>query len=405
MRSSSIRNRPNYSCRSIRSPKRSVTTGKIIERREAAVLSPRAMQSQTSDDRRVWRSVAAAAHPEHIKLVTELPVHTIYAEDREKIINSDAFRRSAGKAQVLIKPIDETITTRLTHTIQVAQYARTAGRALGLNEDLIEAIALGHDNGHTPFGHAGERALNELAKEHLGDRYSFSHNRYSFKLGSFWGLSHEVLDGILRHSGKIARVTRPSPKIDREDFSDSEKNPMTLEGCLVKVMDKIASAGQDFFDLFHAGMIRNDNAWHLNTISGVCLLLKLGQTSLGHPHILHQALLADIIKNSAGKKGIIFSRRAHLGFLFLQDFIDGVVRGKIIDEGKHIEEDPGVKLEDEKAKHIIRTIFENRIRETGRQPEELEDEEIIDIIENIALITDRMAIEEFDKITHPGALI
>lgn len=420
MRSGSIKDRPNYSCRSIRSPRRGITSRKIIERREAAILSPRAMQSRASDDRRVWLGVAKRAYPLDVKLIIDLPVHTIFAEDREKITNSNAFRRLAGKAQVLIKPKDETITTRLTHTMQVAQYARTVGRALGLNEDLIEAIALGHDLGHTPFGHAGERVLNELAKEHLGSRYSFSHNRNSYRLGCEWGLSHEVLDGILRHSGKIARVTRPSPKITNEDFPDAEKNPMTLEGCLVKVMDKVASAGQDFFDLFHAGMIRNDNAWHSNAILAICFLFKLDQTSIGNPHILHQALVADIIENSKGGKSICFSKRIHLGFLFLQDFVDGVVRGKTIDKSKHIKEDPRIEQDDEKAKQIIRTIFEKRIKKSGCQPktleelEELEEMElledadirgVINIIEDIALMADQMAIEESNAITKPGAPI
>ncbi len=425
MHSGSIKDRPNYSCRSIRSPQRGITTRKVIERREAAILSPRAMQSRASNDQRVWLIVASTAYPLDAMLLFDPPVHTIFAEDREKVNNSNAFRRLAGKTQVLIKPINETITTRLTHVLQVAQYARTVGRALGLNEDLIEAIALGHDLGHTPFGHAGERALNELAEEHLGGRYSFSHNRNSFRLGSEWGLSHEVLDGILRHSGKIARVTRPSPKIDNEDFSDADKNPMTLEGCLVKVMDKVASAAQDFFDLFHAGMISNDNAWHRSAIMTICQLFNLKEESIGNPHILHQAMVADIIKNSKGKKGICFSKRIHLGFLFLQGFVDGVVRGKIIDENKHIKEDPRIKFEDDKAKNIIRVIFGKRLEEL-KKPEELDElkeierlklknkrEElehlydlyylgfIREIIESIALMTDQMAIDEFDAITKP----
>lgn len=372
MRSGSIENRPNYSHRNLRSPRGDVTKRRIIERREAAQLSPRAALSVNARDHDLWLRRCQGVHH---RLVSRTPVHTRFAVDKERILDSKPFRKLAGKTQVLIHPKDETVTTRLFHTIQVAQLARTVGRALGLNEDLIEAIALGHDLGHTPFGHAGERALNGFAKRYLGPRASFEHNRQSLwvveKLYPWMDLSFEVRDGILRHSGKIERSNKPwipgadvpltdskkvpttiggwwkvMTKVASDDpLTDSKKNPTTLEGCLVKVMDKVASAAQDFADLLDAGLVPDV------LFANLCSLLGLeAKYVTTNPHALHELFLEDLIKNSKGKSAISFSPEVFDGFKFLKRLVDGIIRGKT-------EQAPIIKAEDDKATQVISALF------------------------------------------------
>lgn len=166
----------------------------------------------------------------------ECPVRTAYQRDRDRIIHSNAFRRLKDKTQVFLSPKSDHYRTRLTHTLEVSQIARTITRALGLNEDLTEAIALGHDLGHTPFGHAGERALDAISP--LG----FRHYEQSLRVvdvleknGAGLNLTFEVRDGILCHTtGEEAK---------------------TLEGRVVKLSDKIAYINHDFDDALRAGVL------------------------------------------------------------------------------------------------------------------------------------------------------
>jgi dGTPase len=170
----------------------------------------------------------------------ELPclVRTVYQRDRDRIIHSKSFRRLKHKTQVFIAPTGDHYRTRLTHTLEVAQIARTIAKALLLNEDLTEAIALGHDLGHTPFGHAGEEALNEI--------YSggFKHNEQSQRVvevlegGKGLNLTWEVRDGIRNHTGPV--------------------DPVTLEGQIVKIADRIAYINHDIDDALRAGIIRTE---------------------------------------------------------------------------------------------------------------------------------------------------
>lgn len=167
-------------------------------------------------------------------------LRTAYMIDRDRIIHCKSFRRLKRKTQVYIKTWSDHYRTRLTHTLEVAQIARTIGRGIGLNEDLIEAIALGHDIGHVAFAHSGEEVLNELLPN------GFSHNKNSVRVltyiennGQGLNLSKEVLDGILYHSG----------------FSDISKKAFTLEGQVVKYSDKIAYVNHDIDDSLRAGIL------------------------------------------------------------------------------------------------------------------------------------------------------
>lgn len=191
--------------------------------REQHILAPEAAHAKNSQGRLV---------PE-----VESPVRTCFQRDRDRIIHCKSFRRLKDKTQVFIAPDDDHYRTRLTHTLEVMQIARTIARALCLNEDLTEAIALGHDLGHTPFGHVGERALDEI----FG---SFRHNEQSLRVvdvlekdGQGLNLTLEVRDGILNHSG--------------------HRKNMTLEGEVVQLADRMAYVNHDIDDALRAGLITN----------------------------------------------------------------------------------------------------------------------------------------------------
>ncbi|MCX6344354.1 MAG: deoxyguanosinetriphosphate triphosphohydrolase [Armatimonadetes bacterium] len=181
------------------------------------------------------------------------PVRTDYQRDRDRIIHCKSFRRLKHKTQVFIDPEEDHYRTRLTHTLEVAQIARTIARALRLNEDLTEAIALGHDLGHTPFGHAGEAALDEIYREFVPEA-SFRHSEQSLRVvdvlekrGLGLNLTFEVRDGILHHSK------------GRADLSNDSEGPATLEGKVVKISDRVAYINHDIDDAIRAGIITEDD--------------------------------------------------------------------------------------------------------------------------------------------------
>ncbi len=187
-----------------------------------------------------------------------------FSIDRDRILYSKAFFRLAGKTQVFMSPRSPLVSNRMTHTMHVAHLARSISRSLGLNEDLAEAIGLGHDIGHPPFGHRGEKVLDELCKEH-GDK-GFEHNVQSVhvlevleKDGNGLNLSWEVLDGIISHCGETTESEfRPMELIEDKKHEDS-MSPATLEGCLVKICDRIAYARKDIEDAAKAGIIKEED--------------------------------------------------------------------------------------------------------------------------------------------------
>jgi dGTPase len=212
-----------------------------IEQRELDVLSPFAAKAAESRGRE---------HPE-----APDPVRTAYQRDRDRILHSKSFRRLKHKTQVFIDPQGDHYRTRLTHSLEVAQIARTIGRALALNEDLIEAIALGHDVGHTPFGHAGESALDEALREwhvdHPGREEdapaSFRHYEQSLRIVTIvepLNLTYETLAGVAGHSK------------GRSDLTAHDGTPTsTLEAAVVRVSDRIAYLNHDLDDAARSGII------------------------------------------------------------------------------------------------------------------------------------------------------
>ncbi len=208
-----------------------------IEGSEAA-LSPFAAKSRLSKGRLRWEEPC--------------PIRTDFQRDRDRIIHCNAFRRLKHKTQVFIMPLGDHYVTRLTHTLEVAQIARTIARALSLNEDLTEAIALGHDLGHTPFGHIGEQVLNELCP------FGFRHNEQSLRVvdvlekdGQGLNLTWETRDGILNHS-------KGGIEILGEGWTDAG----TLEGQVVKIADVVAYVNHDVTDAIRAGVISEKDLPH-----------------------------------------------------------------------------------------------------------------------------------------------
>src|SRR5215216_2857253 len=163
----------------------------------------------------------------------ECRLRTPFQRDRDRILHSKPFRRLKGKTQVFIDPAGDHYRTRMTHTLETTAIARGVARALHLNEDLVEAIGLGHDTGHPPFGHAGEEALDRALQEHFGRR--FRHNEHSLKIGESLNLTEEVRDGILTHTGP--------------------QEPATLEGKIVRIVDRVAYINHDIDDAVRFGIL------------------------------------------------------------------------------------------------------------------------------------------------------
>ncbi len=208
---------------------------------EAQTLSPHAVQAAHSRGR---------AKPEPLD-----PVRTDFQRDRDRILHSKAFRRLKHKTQVFIDPEEDHYRTRLTHTLEVAQIARTLARALRLNEDLTEAITLAHDLGHTPFGHGGEQALDEVLREYVPDA-DFKHYDQSLRIvdvlekgGQGLNLTWEVRDGILGHSKGSKDL----------GIVEGTQLPTSLEGMCVRIADRIAYINHDIDDSIRAGVITLDD--------------------------------------------------------------------------------------------------------------------------------------------------
>jgi dGTPase len=233
------------------------------------------------------------------------PIRTAFQRDRDRIIHCKAFRRLSHKTQVFIAPEADHYRTRLTHTLEVAQIARTISRALRLNEDLTEAIALGHDLGHTPFGHIGEAALDAVYREFDPEAH-FHHAEQSLRVvdvlekdGQGLNLTHEVRDGIRRHSKGM------------EDFPvEPEDRPETLEGMVVSYADRIAYINHDIDDAIRAGLIGERD------LPADCVAL------LGDTHAKRiTTMVSDIVGCSADTPAITMGEEIEAATNRLKDFL------------------------------------------------------------------------------------
>jgi dGTPase len=192
-----------------------------IREQEETWLSPLAVRSYETRGRE---------HPEE-----ECRVRTPFQRDRDRIVHSKPFRRLKGKTQVFIDPQGDHYRTRMTHTLETTAISRVVARALRLNEDLTEAVGLGHDMGHTPFGHAGEDALDNALRRHFGPEQRFRHYEHSYRIARDLNLTREVCEGILTHTGPV--------------------EPETLEGRIVRLVDRVAYINHDIDDAVRYGLL------------------------------------------------------------------------------------------------------------------------------------------------------
>ena len=256
------------------------------------------------------------------------PMRTIYQRDRDRIIHCKAFRRLKHKTQVFLAPEGDHYRTRLTHTLEVAQIARSIARALNLNEDLTEAIALGHDLGHTPFGHAGERTLNSLCP------MGFAHYKQSIRVVEFLekdgqglNLTWEVRDGILNHR--------------------TSGNPSTLEGKAVRLSDKIAYINHDIDDGIRAGILKeSDIPSEYTDVLGNSTKERLN------------TMISDIIMNSIGKNDLVMSEPVRKAMTELRKFMF---------ESLYL--NPTAKSEEAKADKLITELYRYYVANTDKLPD------------------------------------
>ena len=305
----------------------------------------------------------------------ECPIRPAFQHDRDRILHSKAFRRLIHKTQVFPSPWGDHYRTRLTHTLEVSQIGRTIARALQLNEDLAEAIALGHDLGHTPFGHAGEDVLDEIMPG------GFSHHEQSLRVvrilennGLGLNLTLEVQDGILRHSK------------GRKDFlvGGQKDGPLTLEGEVIRAADVIAYINHDIDDALRAGMI------------GASDLPADCSGTLGDSHSARiHTMVSDLLSQSARSPHLQMSPKVHEATLRLRDFLFDKVYLDI-----------RTLQEMEKATRILKELFEYYVDHLSELPEEIlrvnsgssRERAVCDFL---AGMTDRYAMMTFERLFLP----
>ena len=266
-------------------------------------------------------------------------VRTPFQRDRDRIVHSKPFRRLKGKTQVFIDPSGDHVRTRMTHTLETTAISRVVARALRLNEDLTEAIGLGHDTGHTPFGHAGEDALDDALRERFGRR--FRHNEQSFRIAQSLNLTHEVSDGILTHTG--------------------ERAPESLEGKIVRLVDRVAYINHDIADAVRYGLLREDDLPRAE----IAVLGSSGSDRIDR-------LVHDIVETSEGVDDIRQSAEVGDAMLSLRAFMfERVYLG------------PQAAPEHARAHEVVGRIFDHLI-EHG--------DDVDEAVDYVAGMTDRFAL-------------
>lgn len=326
-----------------------------LEKREHEYLSPYASFSDGSNGRDVYEDPC--------------DIRPIYQRDRDRILHSKSFRRLKHKTQVFLAPEGDHYRTRLTHTLEVAQIARTIAKALHLNEDLTEAIALGHDLGHTPFGHAGERALNRISPS------GFKHHLQSIRVveilenhGKGLNLSQEVRDGIKNHQ--------------------TSGSPATLEGKVVRICDKIAYINHDIDDAIRGKIITEKEIPSIYTdVLGRSLGDRLN------------TLIHDIVSNSEDTNDIIMSPKIQTAMYDLRKYMFS-----------NVYTNKRAKGQEEQAERLLELLFEYYEKHMEELPEEyllrIEQRQELayqGIVDYIAGMTDRYAVTKFKELMIPSA--
>ncbi|MFV0363216.1 MAG: deoxyguanosinetriphosphate triphosphohydrolase [Suipraeoptans sp.] len=331
-----------------------MTIREQLELREIEYLSPYATLSKDSKGRK--------------REEVECDIRPVFQRDRDRILHCKSFRRMKQKTQVFLLPKGDHYRTRLTHTLEVSQNARTIAKALRLNEDLVEAIALGHDLGHTPFGHAGERALNKVTSN------GFSHNEQSVRVvekiekhGEGLNLTEEVIDGILNHK--------------------SSKMPNTLEGQIVRLSDKIAYINHDIDDAIR-GEILEEKDIPINFAN-----------VLGHStKVRLDTMIHDVITNSMDRNKISMSEAVYEATMGLRVFMfENVYLNK------------KAKSEEDKAVALMERLFEYYMNHVDILPDKYK-EMIVNgeskeqvVCDYVAGMTDNFAVKMFEEFFIPKA--
>ena len=330
-------------------------TREDLEKRELEFLAPSAAKSCQSKGRSVPEEKCA--------------IRTEFQRDRDRIIHSKAFRRLMHKTQVFLAPEGDHFRTRLTHTIEVSQIARTIARGLNLNEDLTEAIALGHDLGHTPFGHNGEEVLNTI---HPG---GFEHNVQSLRVADVlemtssrkgMNLTAEVRDGIVNHTGS--------------------RKPFTLGGQVVKISDRVAYMNHDIDDAVRSGVISMDD------------IPRKALETFGYSHAERiNNMVTDIIRESDGKDEILQSPLFKDELITLRSFMFS-----------NVYKSSRVKKEEDLAKVevVIKSLYEYFLKNPDKLPEDLQEIAAANGINEavkdyIAGMTDRFALNVYTDLFVP----
>jgi dGTPase len=321
--------------------------------REQSDLSPLATRSYPS---------------QRARAESDCGLRTPFQRDRDRIVHSKSFRRLKDKTQVFVLAVGDHYRTRLTHTLEVTQISRTVARALALNEDLVEAIGLAHDVGHPPFGHIGEQALNDCLAERFGEK--FWHNEHSARVvqvlerdGAGLNLTDAVIDGILGHSGRAAP-------------------PATLEGGIVRLVDRIAYINHDIDDAVRAGVL---DAAEL-PIEPIAVLGDSGSQRIDR-------LVHDLVEESARAGAITQSEPIGSAMLALRAFMfERVYLG------------PAATRESAKIRLAVRTLFDHFCEHAVELPDPVRGSPVWQrVADHIAGMTDHFAVAQFEALTVPMA--
>jgi len=310
------------------------------------------------------------------------PIRTAFQRDRDRIIHSKSFRRLKHKTQVFIAPLGDHYVTRLTHTLEVSQIARTISRALNLNEDLTEAIALGHDLGHTPFGHVGEDVLDELY------HHGFRHNEQSLRVvdllekdGQGLNLTWEVRDGVLHHS-----------KTREDILGEGWEKQNTLEGEVCKIADSIAYINHDIGDAIRAGIITENDL----PLSAVTILGRFHSQRIN-------TMVCDIIECSWAVAGSDAEGSPSIGMSPKVLEATNTLREFLFERVYNIN---AVQKEAERAKEVVRLLYEYFTEHVDELPPEYSfhgDELERRVVDYIAGMTDHYALRMAEELGLTGS--
>jgi dGTPase len=315
---------------------------------ELAGAVARAFEERVREHEEQWLSPLAVRSYEHggrLHPQDDCRVRTPFQRDRDRILHSKAFRRLKGKTQVFIDPAGDHYRTRMTHTLETTAIARVVARALRLNEDLTEAIGLGHDMGHPPFGHAGEQALDGALQERFGVR--FRHNEQSLRIAESLNLTADVRDGILRHTGP--------------------REPEAHEARIVRLVDRVAYINHDIDDAVRFGILDPDKL----PAAEVELLGPTGAKRI-------DTLVHDLVETSEAAGDIVQSREVGAAMLSLRSFMF-----------EHVYLGPHTREQHEQAHAVVQKIFAHLVeRGDDRQA----------IVDYLSGMTDRFALSYAERI-------